>query len=123
MTEFEDGFPTMVYQDGGIHQRPGGMFSFMGADCSKELAELIAHGWVKTMPEVIDGPSKDAIEDDSPPTRDELEGKAKELGIGFNWKTKDESLAAKIQAALRARGNDGQFVGDDPATPENEAYK
>ena len=40
--------------------------------------------------------------DDSPPTRAELEEKAQSLGIGFNARTKDETLAAKIEAKLKA---------------------
>lgn len=40
--------------------------------------------------------------DDSPPTREELETKAKELGIKFDGRTGDAKLAAKIAEALKA---------------------
>jgi hypothetical protein len=42
------------------------------------------------------------IADDAPPTRDELEAKAKELGIKFDGRTKDKKLGQLIQDKLGA---------------------
>ena len=41
-----------------------------------------------------------APNDDAPPTREELEAKARELGVKFNGRTSDKALAAKIQSTL-----------------------
>jgi hypothetical protein len=43
---------------------------------------------------------EDAIDDVSPPTREELEAKAKQLGVSFNARTSDMKLAERIAAAL-----------------------
>jgi hypothetical protein len=40
--------------------------------------------------------------DDAPPTRDELERKAKELGISFDGRTGDKKLSALIAEKLGA---------------------
>jgi hypothetical protein len=40
------------------------------------------------------------IEDDAPVTRDELEAKAKELGVGYNSRTTDETLLERINEKL-----------------------
>jgi hypothetical protein len=39
--------------------------------------------------------------DDAPPTREELEQKARELGIRFDGRTSDKRLLARIEAALK----------------------
>lgn len=43
-------------------------------------------------------------EDDSPPTRSELEEKARELNIRFNARTPNETLIARIERAIRYGG-------------------
>ena len=39
--------------------------------------------------------------DDAPPSRPELIEKAKQLGVSFNWKTKDDVLLQRITTALK----------------------
>ena len=39
--------------------------------------------------------------DDAPPSRSELIEKAKQLGVSFNWKTKDDVLLQRITIALK----------------------
>lgn len=62
-----------------------------------------AVGWRDSIPEAIadaeSGP--DATEDDlEPPTREEMESKARELGISFNKRTSDAKLLWRIEQAL-----------------------
>lgn len=93
-------FPMLVYICPGLHQCPGGTYSFAPANDSKELKALLDAGYSLTMPEAIGRDAADVSDDNKPATRKELEAKAKELGIGFNWKTKDSVLAKKINEAL-----------------------
>lgn len=57
-----------------------------------ELLFLICHAFA-AKPE-------DVEEDNKPPTREELEAKAKELGITFDGRTTDKSLTEKIEHVL-----------------------
>lgn len=41
------------------------------------------------------------VDDNAPPSRLELETKAKELNLGFNKRTSDETLLARITEALQ----------------------
>ena len=50
-------------------------------------------------PSRIDAPVIEA-QDDAPPTREELEAKATELGIKFDGRTKDKKLGQLIQDRL-----------------------
>ena len=63
----------------------------------REQAEAAAQAESKTV-EVIDT----APEDDAAPTREELEAKAKELGIRFDGRTGDKKLGQLIQDRLSA---------------------
>lgn len=92
-------FPTLVYKDGGPHQRPGGTFDYKRVVNESELAAALADGWFSTLIEATQ-PTIATSDDDAPPTRDELEAKARELGIKFDGRTGDKTLAAKIEAAL-----------------------
>lgn len=105
-------FPTMVYKDGGPHQRKGGTYSFKGVANEAELTAALSAGWHCTLPEALGEKPitaadmqrlKDEIEvlgDDEPPTRAELEQQAKELGIKFNKKTTDAELRQQIDVEL-----------------------
>lgn len=37
-------------------------------------------------------------------------------------KAKPETAAADVEEPIRARDEEGKFLADDPATPENEAW-
>lgn len=103
-------FPTFVYRCPGVHQRTGGTYTYQSVQDEAGHAESLKGGWFATLPEAIDAhdnPKKpamiesleklvDAVASDAPPTRAELEQKAKELGLKFDGRTTDKKLAALI---------------------------
>ncbi len=109
-------FPTMVYRVPGQHRAGDGhTFDYRGIDDAEAMKAALADGWHKTFPEALAGvaakasaqavidevvEAQEAIDDVSPATRDELEQKARELGIGFNARTSDKVLAQRIAEAL-----------------------
>lgn len=97
-------FPRLVYKGTGQHSRKGGTYSYCAAENEKQFSELIADGWFETLPKAIeayDNPKEEKEQDDnSPATREELEEKAKELGIKFDGRTGDKKLLAMINEAL-----------------------
>lgn len=105
-------FPTIVYKTPGPHKRPrGGTYAYCGAKDKAEFDALIAKGWAASYEEAVAGKRaneiiataeafEDAIDEVSEPTRDELETKAKELGVSFNGRTSDKKLAERIAAKL-----------------------
>lgn len=100
-------FPTVVYKSPGAHQCQGSTYSYKGAADDAELAALLESGWFRTLPEALAGkPADDAAEepdDESAPTRAELEAMATELGIKFDGRTTDAGLLKKINADLEAK--------------------
>lgn len=109
-------FPTMVYRCPGPHQCPGGTYAFLGVSNETALTTALKDGWMLTMPEAMGHvaiktapvvvPAKpselEVLGDEVPPTREELEKQAHELGIKFTKKTTDKELNEKIDASLRA---------------------
>ncbi len=105
-------FPTIVYRVPGPHKRPrGGTYAYHAAPTKEAFDALIAKGWHPSYEEAVGGKKaakiieaaeafEDAIDEVSDPTRDELETKAKQLGISFNGRTSDKKLAERIAAAL-----------------------
>lgn len=99
----DDQFPTLVYKGKGPHSRAGGTYDYAAANDQEELDAKLADGWFQTLPEAIDAHDKPVApkpDDNAPPTRKELEAKAKELGVKFNGKTTDAELSAAITAAF-----------------------
>lgn len=99
----DDQFPALVYKGVGPHSRAGGTYDYAAANDQEDLDAKLESGWFATLPEAIDANDKPAVaksEDLSPPTRKELETKAKELAIKFTAKTTDAELSAAITAAL-----------------------
>ena len=98
----DDQFPTLVYKGRGPHSRAGGTYDFADANDQEELDARLADGWFTTLPEAIDAHDNPVVksEDNAPPTRKELETKAKELGIKFTTRTTDAELSAAITSAL-----------------------
>jgi hypothetical protein len=88
-------FPRLVYKSAAEHR----------SAASKEEFDLLRkEGWFASVPEalakehaVADEPAADEA---APPTRYELEAKAKELGIKFSKKTTDDELGRLITDAL-----------------------
>ena len=92
-------FPRFVFRNGGPHQRPGGSYDHAPVESQEEFDAALKAGWFATLPEAINPPPAD----DAPPTRAELEAKAKELGIEFSPNIGDKKLGERIQAALDAQ--------------------
>jgi hypothetical protein len=96
-------YQDMVYRCPGPYSRKGGTYDTKGVNSKEEHDEALANGWFRTLPEAIEGKSAVIeVPEDKPPTRAELEQKAKELNIKFDKKVTDKDLAAKIAAALGA---------------------
>ena len=96
----------MLYKHPGQHALHGDMFDYVIVD-ELEVDKFLNVGWSMTTTEalnlnVIDADIIEDIntKDTHPPTRDELEAKATELGIKFRSNTKDETLSKKIDEAL-----------------------
>ncbi len=101
-------FPTIVYRTPGPHKKPRGLsYGYRNAADKEAFDALIAKGWSASYEEALIAaqPLKTkakAVEIDevSGPTREELEIKAKELGVSFNVRTSDITLSERITSAL-----------------------
>lgn len=89
-------FPTLVYRDKGPHYRIGGTYDYRAVPDQAAFDAALADGWRATLGEIVDGKPAD----DAPPTREELEAKATELGLKFDGRTNDKKLSAMIAEAL-----------------------
>lgn len=72
----------------------------------KDIEAHLAEGWVKTLSETVAPvvPVEDVTltdDGDMQPTRDEMEVKAKELGLKFDGRTSDKKLLSMIDEALK----------------------
>ena len=105
-------FPTIMYRVPGPHRKPrGGTYRTTGAADKAEFDALLKKGWFPSYEEAAAGKIaneiikaaeafEDAVDEVSDPTRDELETKAKELGVSFNARTSDKKLAERIAETL-----------------------
>jgi len=104
-------FPRFVFKDHGPHQRAGGSYDHALVESQAEFDAALSAGWFATLPEAIETkpvialppPALPPPADDEPPTRAELEAKAKELGIEFSPNIGDKKLGERIRAALDAK--------------------
>lgn len=96
-------FPMLVYKDGGPHQRQGGTFSHRPVHDAQEMEAALADGWHASLLAALEKPAEPVRqpEDAKPPTRDELEQKAKELDIPFSPRVSDKKLREAIEAKLK----------------------
>lgn len=100
--------PTIMYRTPGPHPKPrGGTYAYKGAADQAEFDMLLGRGWFPSYEDAVVGKIVAAVEalDDAldvvtPATRDELEAKAKELGVSFNARTSDKTIAERIASAL-----------------------
>jgi len=104
-------FPDMVYKVPGLHRGPNGStFDYLGVNDAAEMEAAFAAGWHPTIEdamgvkkakavvaEVVE--AQEAIAAIDTETREQLEAKAKALGVSFNARTKDDILAERIAAA------------------------
>jgi hypothetical protein len=91
-------FPRMVYKTGNMALLESGKYDFRIVT-SDEYEQAIKDGW-----HLDQYAAKAAAEQpvQSPePTRDEMEQKAKELGLKFDGRTGDKKLLAMIEEALK----------------------
>ena len=97
---------TMLYKAPGPHDIHGGHFDYTIVDADEEgaIEAAKADGWFETTTEAQKAAdvakAQREAELNAPPTRAELETKAKELGVQFAKKTTDEELNKLIQAKL-----------------------
>ena len=99
MTEF----PALVYKVPGKYVRPYGTYDFTGVNDAEELQAKLKEGWFCSLAEAIDSENKEVIteeDDTAPPTRQELEEKATELGIKFDGRFSDKKIAQLIDETL-----------------------
>lgn len=95
-------FPTILYKCPGMHQRPGGTYSYIAAPDEETAKSLMSEGWHGALPDAIKPPKevKVAPKLDAPPTRDELMTKAKAMGIKFKGNVSNKELLAEITNVL-----------------------
>jgi hypothetical protein len=97
-------FPTILYRIPGPHKKPRGLtYGYTGAADQEQFDALIAKGWSASYEGAVRSkPKAKAVEIDevSGPSREELEVKAKELGVSFNARTSDITLSDRITSAL-----------------------
>lgn len=122
-------FEDIVYRCPGEHSLPGGSYAYRGVKSEEELEKALSEGWFNTIGEAVEGkhlPKVDAEKDErekleaeqaekdriaaeekakkdaesTPPTREEMEVKAKELGVKFDGRTSDEKLLERINEKL-----------------------
>lgn len=118
-------FPALVYRCPGPHFGPDGTtYDSLGVNDDEQLRAALADGWAESLvkavsiylhpvefdgsvgnsvPDVDSAEEKEIIDGDenAPPTREELEQKANELGIKFDGRTTDRKLLEKIEEVLR----------------------
>jgi hypothetical protein len=103
-------FPALVYKAEGKYIRPHGTYDFVGVNDQQELEQKLSEGWFESLeaaiegktaaPEPVKAVSEPVLDDFAPPTREELETKATELGIKFDGRYSDKKIAQMIDEAL-----------------------
>jgi len=106
MTEF----PALVYKAVGKYVRPNGTYDFTGVVDAEDLAKKLADGWYPSIEAAVEAKkpaqkpvepiSSPILDDSAPPTRQELETKAVELGIKVDGRHSDKKIAQLIDEAL-----------------------
>lgn len=93
-------YPNFVYRKGGQHHCKGGMYQYMSVQSDDELEVAIADGWFMSIDEAMAEAHNEESLDDVPPTREEMEIKARELDLKFDGRTSDRKLLEMINAAI-----------------------
>lgn len=96
-------YPRLVFKCPGPLSRPGGTYAHQAVSNDAEKASALAAGWFETLPEAIVGRSNQPVQepdDEKPPSRDELEQKAAELGIKVDGRWSDKRLSDEITKRL-----------------------
>lgn len=93
-------FPAFVYKSPGRKGKVRNKtYDWSPVQNEEELAAKLAQGWYATRDEAFapKTPKQPEVKDDAPPTRAELEQKAKELGLKFDGRTSDRKLLKMIE--------------------------
>lgn len=104
-------FPRLLYRCPGPHKKHGHTYALRGCNNIEEFRHFAEQGWFASYEEAIVGnhmadvidaveAADAAIDEITPATRDEMEQKAKELGLKFNSRTPDKTLAQRIADAV-----------------------
>ena len=95
-------FPRSLFKSPGDQWVGGGSFAIEHVEDLAQYNAAKKAGWFDSVPEALaawrNGAAA-AVADDAPPTRDELEQKARELGIKFDGRTTDAALLRRIETA------------------------
>lgn len=108
-------FPDTVFRVPGKHYGFDSRgFDYLGVNNADQLKAALADGWHRTIDAAIAAlvtpaeavlaevaEAKEAVAEIAPDTRAALEEKARELGVPFNARTRDEVLAERIAEALK----------------------
>jgi hypothetical protein len=104
-------FPRLVYRAEGKYVRPGGTYDFTGVSTQEEYNQKLSDGWFDSIESAteekhavskpVKADSDPVLDDSAPPTREELETKATELGIKFDGRFSDKKIAQLIDEALK----------------------
>jgi hypothetical protein len=101
-------YPAFVYRKADKARQDGSKFDTLLVHNDDERQVALDEGWAddvlqalapKQKPVVVDEPVS-VPDDDAPPTREELEAKAVELGLKFDGRTSDRKLGLMIAEAL-----------------------
>lgn len=106
-------YPKMLYRFGGEVEIDGDKFTTLIVDDSEAADAALADKWFETASQSKQAAADEkaaadaalaqqVVNDEAPPTRDELERKARELEIKFDGRTGDKKLAHMIAAALES---------------------
>ena len=100
-------FPVHVYKSPGkFRYKNGKTYRYVSVANEDQLNRAIADGWNLNKEDAVKGKPQelpDEVIDNAPPTRDEMEAKARELGLKFDGRTSDRKLMAMISDALGER--------------------
>jgi len=109
-------FPTIVYRcPGDRWGPPHTTYQSIGVTDQKAFDKALADGWFATLVEAVDAYLKPAparvalvsepvaVEENAPPTRDEMLVKAAEINLTVDKRWSDKTLANKIIEALEAQ--------------------
>lgn len=99
-------FPRLVFKDKGDQLRHGGTYSSLLVESEAEYRIALDNGWFGGLIEATNAVNKPAAglvlpSDNAPPSREEMEAKAKELGIAFHPSIGDNNLLKKINDSLK----------------------
>jgi hypothetical protein len=110
-------FPRFVYLSPGNFRRGKSSYRYVSVNSLEEHDAYLAQGWSTSADLAIDranaptpapapapvptpAPAPAVPEDNAPPTRTELETKAREIGLRFDGRTSDRTLLRRITQAI-----------------------